>query len=503
MAEVAAGNMGNAILNLIYGQQNDPAQQMSDWANTQQARNRVAGGMDLQGNILPTPTPGAQPGVGSGQITGAPQDPTAAMAAAQQTGILPQSQEPNATKTPQSMGSMIIALQRQQEAAAGLQQSIGLGMSAFARPENRERVFKTFTPGAPMDPAKMGESLMALSSQTQGQDRMNALGQMVMDPVRGQALATKLNMSWDELKARFQADPGGVGTMIQNFTAPTEAMKNLEQITTYQQQFQKDHPESSKDDLNNLATIMRAGIAGDKAQAMVLAQNAFKTKFGVDPSWKNNPDGFAIYAAQQGQRQEALNIRPISEGKVQDLENKVDAIENDPALPGLMKRLVPGQGILSLVGYTDAERGLLQKIKQATSDEYVRGLADPGLGTRKTQQEMQYVGQSLGGVLNASNINYSDYKAGLERLKDQLAVTHADIYGQSGDFTGMDEKYHGYINDVYRPGGALSEGISGAPARKPLDDAAKQFWTDNQGKVPKAALLEHLRNLNYDTSGLK
>jgi hypothetical protein len=67
----------------------------------------------------------------------------------------------------------------------------------------------------------------------------------------------------------------------------------------------------------------------------------------------------------------------------------------------------------------------------------------------------------------------------------------------------MDEKYHGYVNDAYRPGGALSEGISGAPARKPLDDNAKAFWTQNQGKIPKAAMLEHLRNLNYDTSGLK
>lgn len=116
---------------------------------------------------------------------------------------------------------------------------------------------------------------------------------------------------------------------------------------------------------------------------------------------------------------------------------------------------------------------------------------------------MTYVGQSLGGVLNASNINFSDYKAGLERLKDQLYRTHADIYGQSGNFNGLDPKYAGYVNDAYRPGGPLNEGIEGAPARKPLDDDAKQFWAQNQGKVPKAAMIEHLRNLNYDTSTLK
>ena len=135
---VPAGNLGNAALNLIFGQQNDPAQQMADWANAQQARNRVAAGMDLQGNVLPAPQPGAQPGVGSGQITGPPQDPTAAMAAVQQTGTLPPSQTPNAYKSDQSLGSMIIALQRRQEAAAGLQQSIGLGLSAI-RPAREPR----------------------------------------------------------------------------------------------------------------------------------------------------------------------------------------------------------------------------------------------------------------------------------------------------------------------------------------------------------------------------
>ena len=51
---VPAGNLGNMLMNMLYGQQNDPAQQMSDWSNTQQARNRVAAGMDLQGNLLPT-----------------------------------------------------------------------------------------------------------------------------------------------------------------------------------------------------------------------------------------------------------------------------------------------------------------------------------------------------------------------------------------------------------------------------------------------------------------
>ena len=225
--QIAAGNMGNSILNIIYGQQNDPAQQMANWSTNEQARNRVAAGTDLQGNLLPTPAPGSQPGVGSGQITGAPQDPTAAMA--QIAGTLPPSQEPNAVKTPQSLGSMMIALQRRDEASAGLQQSIGLGLSAFARPENRERVFRSFAPQAPGNPVQLGQALMNMASQQQGQDRVNALGQQIMDPQQGPALAQKLNIGWDELKARYQANPAEVGTMVASFSAPTEATKNYNQ----------------------------------------------------------------------------------------------------------------------------------------------------------------------------------------------------------------------------------------------------------------------------------
>ena len=479
--------LGGNIMNMMFG---DPDQEASDLANQDQARNRAALGEDAQGNLLPTPAPGSAPGVGSGQI-------------APPMGAAPPGPgEPNATQTPKSWGSVLMDLQRRDEASQGLNQSLGMGFAAFAQPRDREMVSKMFNVNAPNE-LQTVQGMQNMGSLQQGQDRMNALGQQIMDPKAGPAMADRLNISWDELKARYRADPQGTGNMIQSFATPTDQMRNLQQISTYQQQFAKDHPGASQDQLNNIAILLRAGVPGDKVQAMVLAQDAFRQKFGVDPSWKNNPDGFAVYQAQQGDRADALNKRPLSEGKIGDLENKVDSIENDKALPGLMKRLVPGQGILSLVGYNDAERNLLQKIKQATSDEYVRGLADPGLGTRKTQQEMTYVGQSLGGVLNATNINLPDYTAGLERLKDELYRTHADVYGQSGDFSGLDSKYHGYINDAYRPGGALNEGIVGAPARRPLDDEAMQFWKANQGKAPKAALIEHLRNLNYDTGKLQ
>lgn len=99
---VPAGNIGNLIMNMLFGQQNDPRQQMANWEDEQQRRNRAAAGLDYQGNLLPTPQLNAQPGVGSGQIT----NPAIA---AQVGNMLPANQTPNAYKTEPSLGSLILS----------------------------------------------------------------------------------------------------------------------------------------------------------------------------------------------------------------------------------------------------------------------------------------------------------------------------------------------------------------------------------------------------------
>ena len=139
--------------------------------------------------------------------------------------------------------------------------------------------------------------------------------------------------------------------MIQGFRQPTDQLKNLQQITDYQNQFKARNPSASQSDLDSIAKAMTAGLAGPQAEQMLADQRAFRDKFGHDPTWKDNPDGYASYLAQQQSRSDALTIRPTSEDKVNDLESKVESVKNDPALPQLMKRLAPGTGILSLVGY--------------------------------------------------------------------------------------------------------------------------------------------------------
>lgn len=487
------------VLSGALGQAN-PYDEARTWADEAQRRNRAAVGLDANGNPLPAgPAAPAAPDpnnpVNNGQ--------SVAMGQALASGVQQPGQQPNATKTDPSLGHILMDMTQYQQREQGFNQAMGAGFAAVSQPRDREWVSKIFNVNEP-DATKLIQQTQDLASQQQGQDRMNSIGAMLSGP-QGLQIANALNMPGSTpaekiaaLQAAYRADPQSISKMITSMQAPTDDLKNIEQLTT----LLSSKPGFNQSDLESIKKAVFSKIGGPQAEQMISDQIAFRQKFGHDPSWKDNPDAYKSYIAQQGARTEAMNIRSTSENKVNELEYKIGRIRNDKALPGLMKRLVPGQGILSLVGYNDAERNLLQEIKQATSDEYVRGLADPGLGTRKTQQEMQYVGQSLGGVLNASNINYDDYITGLEHLKDQLYETHADIYGQSGDLRGLDSKYHGFVNDVYRPGGALGEGVEGAPTRKPLDDKAKKFFANEaNGSVDER--IRHLRNMNYDTSGLQ
>ena len=536
MAEVAAGNMGNAILNLIYGQQNDPAQQMSDWANTQQARNRVAGGMDLQGNILPTPTPGAQPGVGSGQITGAPQDPTAAMAAAQQTGILPQSQEPNATKTPHNtMGSMIINLQRQQEAAAGLQQSIGLGMSAFARPENRERVFKSFAPQAPMDPAKLGESLMAMSSQTQSQDRTNALGQMVMDPQRGPAIAQQLNIGWDVLKARYAADPGGTGQMIQSFLAPTDALKNLQGVGRLQGGGAGGGGGASPT-LNDVSSGIISGVAGPTAQPMISAQQAWRAdpKNAGKPDsampWKpNNLQSFNQYTANEQQKEtdrgQASAILGSADNTMRELQGHIENLQYNP---GLMSILNGSQAIKTAAreamnnpdsGWANAARiggvltepqiAAIDELRQINSGNYAAALSSlRGITSRPAAVEAQGVADAMGQT-KAVDMSGNQYiKQAIEPLLVKIKRSRAAAWGATGNVNNMDPDLAPYMHPNYLQGGDQykeGSGVENFNINKPLSDTARQAAI-NQIKADyteKERVIDSYRSQGFDVSDLE
>ena len=121
----------------------------------------------------------------------------------------------------------------------------------------------------------------------------------------------------------------------------------------------------------------------------------------------------------------------------------------------------------------------------------------------ETQYELDQIAKSLSGTLNANNLSVTDFKAGLQRLRDDMYNAHADAYGEAGDFSGLDPRYYGHINDAYRTGPLASTLSTSAPARTKPTQAQKD-WFNSQIKAgqPRDELITHLRYDNVDTSGL-
>ena len=436
---------------------------------------------------------------------GAPPAPGAAPAGPPPMGQAPPGpNEPTSTQTPESWGSMLMDLQQQEEAQAGFNSSIGMGLAAFSQPRDREMVSKMFTPTvAPQDPFKMGESLMNMSSMQQGQDRSNQIARMVNGP-QGQSIADKMGMSLEALKAGIVADPGMVGKIATVLGTPTETERNAQQVGVAMKA--QGAPQEA---IDRTVSLIRTGMLPDVARPMAMAEIAWKRDHPNDPlPWtEGDPASFQRYnttvANREDQRQEALGKRPGVDQKLNNIQQQLDEISKNPALPGLMEKITPTTGSWSIVASNPAERALAQQIDQLSSEKYVEGLSDPNMGNRKTQTEMTYVGKALAGVLNARNLKLPDFQAGLERLKEQVMETHANAYGESGDFTGMNPELNGYLNDSYRKG-PLAEGIKNAPQRVPLDDEAKAYWAQGlKAGTPKSTMIHILRRNNYDTSSLQ
>jgi hypothetical protein len=413
--------------------------------------------------------------------------------------------EPKSTQIPESYGSLLMDLQQQNEAAAGFNRSIGLGLSAFAQPRDRESMIHAFDPAVPpADPFKMGESIMNQMSMQQGQDRSNQIARLVNDPKQGPLIAQKMGMDWGALKVGIVADPGMIGKIATVMGTPTDMMRNASQIA-----IQMKAAGAPQEAIDRTVSLVQTGMLPDVARPMAMAEIAWKRDNPNKPlPWtEGDPASFARYnttvAAREDQRQEALGKRPGVDQKLGNIEQQLDEISKNPALPGLMEKMTPTTGSWSIIATGPAERALAQQIDQLASEKYVEGLSDPNMGNRKTQTEMTYVGKALSGVLNARNLKLPDFQAGLERLKEQVKETHANAYGESGDFTGMNPELNGYLNDAYRKG-PLSEGIKNAPQRVPLDDEAKTYWANGlKAGTPKSTMIHILRRNNYDTSSLQ
>ena len=350
----------------------DPYQAIGQWSDEEQRRNRQAVGLDANGNPLPAPAAAPQPDA-VGAATGT------ALAGSQQQP----DQQPQATKTDPSLGHLMMNLTQYQQREQGFNQAMGGGFAAFSQPRDREWVSKLFNVNEP-DPMKIGQQEQDLASQQQGQDRMNSLGLMIQSQ-QGALIAQKLNITQAELIARYRADPVGVGQMIQNMATPTDQVKNYTQGRAAYIAAGHTKEEADIAFPPEFLTLAPGASLEDKQYVVIAAQ--LRSKGLPVPTYQQWQNDQALQgklkADVANDHLQANQALPAVENKLNNAEQLLAQIQNDPSLPSLMKKWTPNTGIWSIGSMTDGERALAQKISNLSSDRYVQGFNTPGLGSRR------------------------------------------------------------------------------------------------------------------------
>ncbi len=517
---------------VLTGQGGDnPYSAIANWSNDQMTRNRGAIGLDANGN------PVAAPAAGGDSSNPQADGTSAATGQALATGVQPAGQEPQATKTPQSLGALMANLTQYQEREQGFNQSLGMGFAAFAQPRDREMVSKMFNVNQ-VDPLKFAQSEQDLAGQQQGQDRMNALGAMINDPTKGPQIAAALHMpgatpaeQLAALKAAYAANPQAVGQMITTTQAPTPQMANLEQINNYVAQLGQHDPSKTPEVLAMIKNAMISGMAGPDAEAAIGDAVAYKNRTGQDAPWVSNgainQQAYKQYQANEAQKESdrggAAKVLADNQNTSEELRSNLEQIRDSPGLKSILadpvKRAAASKALsdptIDLPGLVaqnvltkeeSAAVATLRKIGGASSETAMRSMA--GTGTRVTQQE---VGPLKDAISSTQNLN-QDYETyvhnAINPFITKIKKTVANAYGASGNLTHMDPEYEPWLHPIYRPGGELYKEGSGAeniPNLQPLTPG-KLAWAKNEVTnypAGKDDALDSLQQEGFDVSALR
>lgn len=465
----------------------DPLDEMKDYQRRQNAANNAAAGPSAN---IPPGGPNAAP----------------------QVSTLPPGQEPQGTKTPEDMGSIIIDLTRREQAKQGFNQALGMGFGAFAQPRDREAVDKMFNV-APIDAQKLGEGLMQINSQQQGQNQMNTALSLANDPPRLAAAAEKLHMDPNLLAQLIKTDPRKAAELIANAATPTDDLKNLGQLDYYTKQVSS-MPGHNDKDIETLSTAIKSKIAGPEAMQMVFDQINYRNSHkGQDAPWANN-----IAAYNQHKADDATLSKNVDEAqgdvaahsaKIETLRNKISGLQNDP---DLARVLALDQSSPEKIAFANAlnsneenwrkaaiESGLidpgalrvLSELKEINGQEYANSLDSlMGHGLRPSQTEVGAVREGMGQTKNVKNFSsIKDYtEQAIKPMLTRLDEAEATAYGAANAYDAMPARLRPFVHKVYLPGGGRNKEGSGAEGW--AGTVHKQL-TDEQRAAFKQAIKDH------------
>src|SRR4029077_13502798 len=276
---------------------------------------------------------GAQPADAAANV---PSPAATAVAAGPPIGVAkPGPTEAQAYQTPQSWGSIMLDLSRQNQQEQQFNRSLGGIFATLSQPINRERVSHTFET-TPMDPLQFGKTAMDLGSQQQGQDRINQIAAMVNDPVQGPALAAKLGMDWGVLKAGIVTDPGMLGKIATALGTPTTGQRDLAAAqAAIEKQVRLEHPDWKDADVqaevNRQAppSLLLGGVGGggveDRRYLRYAADERAGGRTPMDPvAWKEHSKNITETKDQ------AVADLPLINQNLNTSEELIDKLLKDP-----------------------------------------------------------------------------------------------------------------------------------------------------------------------------
>ncbi len=522
---------------LLTGDTDNPQQDIADWSNNQQAQNRRAIGLDANGNPLPPDAAAAAPAQQGAD--GALSPKQQALVQSQASSTLPADQEPNATKTPQSLGALMMNLSQEQQREQGFNQALGMGFAAFAQPRDREMVSKMFNV-APLDVTKIAATQQGLASQQQGQDRMNAIGQMLTsnDPrmlAQAQQIAQSLNIPLADLKARYLADPAGVGQMIQNFRSPTDQLKNLQQIQDLQGQLKAKGANS--DEIGLLTPALIAQVGPDFAQKAIADAASYRTTHGGNAAPWVGPGGVNVQAYNQWAKDQgavsdaqttaatnlssSLQTTDMLRQKLTDLQSnqglaKILAAPADSPLKTAAWNAINSQDqnwqttFIQNAAVNDPEMlKAISELKEINGQEYTGAIHSLlGHGLLPSQTEVTAVREGFGQTKNVNLFgNMQDYNAqAIAPLLTRLDEAQAEGYGSSGQVQNAPARLRPFIDKTYLTGGKMHLDDGAAPQdwegsiHKPLPPDVAAAAQAKMAQNPKNAfaIRDGLRRQGYD-----
>jgi hypothetical protein len=149
---------------------------------------------------------------------------------------------------------------------------------------------------------------------------------MISGP-QGKALADSLNITQEQLRARFLADPQGVGGMIQNFAAPTEATKNYNQARA-QMKAQGMTDEQINAVMPPEMLALGGGVSTPDYREFVLARTrAIQSGQPLPPELQDYPTYQASKAAKAKLMGDQANDLAESQAKFGDQVAKMNEVE--------------------------------------------------------------------------------------------------------------------------------------------------------------------------------